>query len=769
MQAFEVEDGQEPRDVSGSRSPKTITAGKSQKTFAGGKSVRTFKTTRTGRGKAAPPARLELSRRTILGYIGIVVCLLAVFSFFLNIHGGGHPPPRLVVSPRLREIAQEIFELYDTDHNNYLDVAELLEAVSLLGVQFTYDQMADLASRFNRGDVEMGRTHRGLTMPEFFRMLASLQIDASKEDLRFTFALLDREHANTISAAELLKAAEDVGGTATLLEMKDVIQEFDNGGDMLDFEEFVLLVTATLSRSTHVATILQRVLSDINMIVFFNRGLRKGGLVMVDATAVGTRLYTFNDYGEQCHVDIETSCSANDDLPLHGAAAIAYDQHECQAQVEAKFDSDETYGLEESVTLTISSDEQRHMFARKLLQNLATMHENNKHCIRNTTGHCAQANNRDEIPIMGTAGMRLLPLTSSIIVWDTVCGAKDPTGSYKFASKGRKCGTIPGTDEAWYEFIANVGQGVSRRQTATLSIGIRSAQIALPLLTTAEVSAFQDLLDAVKEKLGDCSGLLLPGGKARVPIFNKGALDDRQECYRDFVDMRDVSTMHLALEDYEVGGLDAVKAIGLISFLGVGTSNIAGGVEAIEKWASANDCGAVEPGEPGDEEYPYDDCKDKLDQALENDHFFSDVKKFFEESPPTVKDFNLHSAAATSAHQFLAEISGVNVQAEDAEEDESPGEARNIGEELLERVGTRCTSETKNSRWGKDGSMTCMKATYIALFLSRFFQNEDLSKQIFFTSVPWIAGVYHDMLGKKQEELNLAGLVKSNEQRQSSI
>ena len=61
------------------------------------------------------------------------------------------------------------------------------------------------------------------------------------------------------------------------------------------------------------------------------------------------------------------------------------------------------------------------------------------------TAACPAAVNKDKVPFMATAGMRLLTKEQNDKIWKDICGAKLSSGGYTFATlESGLCGTIPG-------------------------------------------------------------------------------------------------------------------------------------------------------------------------------------------------------------------------------------------------------------------------------------------------------------------------------------
>jgi len=323
-------------------------------------------------------------------------------------------------------------------------------------------------------------------------------------------------------------------------------------------------------------------------------------LVMVDAGSSGSKLSSFQGDGSQS-IKVLTSCTSKPkEYPLKGLSALKYDpDSECVLDVDG-------------MPLNNKDD-----YATNLLEKLQRLHECGD-CTRACSNPSkAAATNRGSIPILATAGMRLLTNQENREVWNRVCGRN--VGDYKFAQDGN-CGTISGTQEAYYEFLAaNLKKATpGGPMTATVTIGGESAQIAVPL-TTPQLGRFAELYQRIKNVVKDCTEIRLPNtNEDPIPIFGKNA-----DCVRDFVDVR-------VIPPYAGGGPG--KYVGLISMLGLervtGGIGVAGGMNAIEKWAGRVGCAAPVG---GSSTFEFDSCWKKLQEALSNDQLFSLVAHFFKQ------------------------------------------------------------------------------------------------------------------------------------------
>jgi len=258
--------------------------------------------------------------------------------------------------------------------------------------------------------------------------------------------------------------------------------------------------------------------------------------------------------------------------------------------------------------------------------------------------------NAAAIPIVATAGMRMLDDEDNNKVWDNICGGKATTTGYNFAPKGTSCGTISGTTEAFYEYLgfkAKAGKGEEgyTANTGTFTIGGASAQIAIPLANT-EVASFHTLMATVADTI-KCGDIKLKNTKP-APKFEENAIEKLgvavgtekakalnekdHGCITDYVDLKT-----------EPSG----AKVGTISFLDLaagqahGAAPIAGGAQEMMNWAEKA-C-AVKTRE---------ECVHDLEEELKTDKLWGAVKTWF-----TTTEFGAHSFAYATgnANQELAE------------------------------------------------------------------------------------------------------------------
>lgn len=202
---------------------------------------------------------------------------------------------------------------------------------------------------------------------------------------------------------------------------------------------------------------------------------------MADAGSSGTKLFVGRKGGNMTDAKILSYCKknvGNEKCEYQGVAALA-----CDSDVTCNI-SDEEQQINLHTNITI--EQLRIELPKALRAKIQAMQK--------TLGCDDQ---KTSVPIMATAGMRLLTGDEQAPIWDNICGV--PTGeSVGFMAKGLTetidealgatpmCGTISGTTEAYFEFVADWQQLSQQEQNAnacrvSLTMGGASSQIALKL------------------------------------------------------------------------------------------------------------------------------------------------------------------------------------------------------------------------------------------------------------------------------------------------
>lgn len=205
-----------------------------------------------------------------------------------------------------------------------------------------------------------------------------------------------------------------------------------------------------------------------------------GDIVMVDAGSSGSKVFAFSG-NKTATAKLLTQCTEAkraEGMTNMGLASLAYSKESCNWQI----------GEKDLAPLAQAADYANSLL--KLLRDTYTSSSGKK--------NVDEVKNRGSVPVLATAGMRLLSQSANGKVWSNVCG-KSGAG-FTIAPAGPQCGTIPGTTEAFYEFVSNAAYGRgSRVLTGTFTIGGASAQIAIPLMKPQDVEDFEALKASIAE------------------------------------------------------------------------------------------------------------------------------------------------------------------------------------------------------------------------------------------------------------------------------
>jgi hypothetical protein len=356
--------------------------------------------------------------------------------------------------------------------------------------------------------------------------------------------------------------------------------------------------------------------------------------------------------------------------------------------------------------------------------------------------HGGEATNAGAVPIVATAGMRMLDQHDNDVVWGGLCGTSGnkPTGTnYNLAPKGTNCGTISGTTEAFYEYKgyqSKVASGAPyEADRGTFTIGGASAQIAFPITTPEQEKEFKELVAKAAEKI-DCEMMLVASGKP-APKFGgglkqlelligkkEGYTEDNKGCVPDYIDMKTtassaksptaqkiatISFLNLAADKECTPKLLEVldtclnqpmkpedkKAASCLAAKQRCAAPIAGGAQEMANWAS-NNC------KTGNAEA----CTTKLTATLARDGFWGAVTSWFA------------SQATLGVEKFAYATDNANQKVQDKT-------ATGAGK-LEAKVGTKCkdfSGAGKSFDWNgkKDESEDCVKAIWAKMYLTSFF------------------------------------------------
>jgi len=444
----------------------------------------------------------------------------------------------------------------------------------------------------------------------------------------------------------------------------------------------------------------------------------RGAIMIIDAGSTGSKVFAFQPAKLQAKLLTEcTEAHKAAGRTLKGVAALAYNKSECEWQI----------GTDHLAPLAQETD-----YASALLKLLSDTYRSGP-----GASNLEDVENAEEVPMLATAGMRLVSQTGNSKVWGYLCGR---TGfGLKLAPVGEKCGTIPGTTEAYYEFLANAARGRGNRTlTGTFTIGGASAQIAIPLRTDADVAAFEALKTNIAREL-DCRQLVLSDGH-KAPIFNtRREGGPRTECIDDYIAFRPsrmIKATAVVLHEYV--RIHDIRGLGLISFLGLKGrgSFVAGGANEVERWATEAGCDTA-----GEDDFVT--CVQKLRAALASDTMWKHVTEYFKANALNINSFsyNTHNARPESAGFPASKVSG-----------------RDSAWELEQELQHKCGSDD-SVRFGYKESNTCMRALFTAMYVTSFFSRDgsgghSLSELYFDPHRDWAEGKLEEVQSFFQASTN---------------
>eukprot|EP00929_Paragymnodinium_shiwhaense_P009167 TRINITY_DN113224_c0_g1_i1.p1 TRINITY_DN113224_c0_g1~~TRINITY_DN113224_c0_g1_i1.p1 ORF type:complete len:527 (+),score=81.17 TRINITY_DN113224_c0_g1_i1:50-1630(+) len=449
-------------------------------------------------------------------------------------------------------------------------------------------------------------------------------------------------------------------------------------------------------------------------------------LLLVDAGSSGSKVFAFTP--QKSTGKLLTACSDKYrqlGQLNQGIAALAYDKSECDWLVGPSGDAGGMHPL-----ATPDPD-----YANALLELLASTYST-----ASKQPDVSAVKNKDSIPMLATAGMRLVSQAKNAQVWSYLCGKSH--GGLTLAPAGPKCGTIPGTKEAYYEYLANAADGrKSRTLTGTFTVGGASAQVAIPLKTAADVSAFQALRKRVGNDL-DCTKLRIPDG-SQAPIFNtKREGGPAKECLDDYITFMEKVDIH-ATDKVEGDNVKTqeIEGLGLISFLGLRGkgSFVAGGVNEIGHWAKEVGCDSNRT--------TFSECSQRMRSALSKDIMWKHVTDYFKDSALNINSFSYNTHAARPKSAGLPNVDGTDQ-----------------GWELEEELKHKCQSDN-SVRFGYKNSSSCMSALYTSLFVTSFFVEKGTEDAHVQTELNW--DPIRDWAEGKVEEARALSLLQRRHLRSS--
>jgi hypothetical protein len=218
-------------------------------------------------------------------------------------------------------------------------------------------------------------------------------------------------------------------------------------------------------------------------------------IYMADAGSSGTKLFV-KRLGEKLTEDIKVF-SACGNCVHRGVAAMACDTTDatCKITRDNKKDGSSDYLGDLTLAENLTPTNLKSQLPEQLIATLRKM--------RTKLGCTDLA----FVPIMATAGMRLLTPDQQQNVWTNICGKIGDANQIKFMDQMEDilpgvnninmCGTIAGTTEAFFEYVAdwtkasNDVKNDRNHSKITLTMGGASAQMAVKM-TDAQYTDFQN-------------------------------------------------------------------------------------------------------------------------------------------------------------------------------------------------------------------------------------------------------------------------------------
>lgn len=501
------------------------------------------------------------------------------------------------------------------------------------------------------------------------------------------------------------------------------------------------------------------------LVVAYASVVVKAGVVMVDAGSSGSKLFSFDPDTQE---KVLTNCdkeAVDAGKTLKGLSAFLY-AGDSTCKLESKVAGNKKKQIADRpidpppVTAANYRD--------VLLKELKTMNQ--------------QPSNGNKIPMMATAGMRLLTKEENDQVWKDICGKSHEGLEFNTMDSGF-CGTIPGTREAYFEW----GAMVSNTKDPTFgafTIGGASAQIAIPLFTDKAVAEFKKMKHEVRDQFKNCANVFLPKEckdkerkncepQKKLGWFNRKKTHNPDgsvksvalgDCHRDFVNFKKRAQLEHIVDAASLGD---IKGLGVISFLGLkgeggsDYSGVAGGLNEIGHWADVNNCGANlwnNQTQPHNTEL-FKSCKKKLEVALKGDYLWAAVSKFFKASGVNAQSFSYNTPSA------IPSMTGLKHN----------GAKPKTGHSLATAAEAHCSkalgdNEGNRGTYGHGDSGSCVKSLYTSMYITSFFDNSDVenkestmfpTKQGGEVTYDWADGAKADLEGnaitRKQKATQLRG------------
>nr|CAB3230115.1 caltractin-like [Phallusia mammillata] len=135
-----------------------------------------------------------------------------------------------------------VFDAFDLDNSNTIDVKEMHRAMKILGFRTTRNEVrqmiADVDTQ-NRGEINFA---------DFLMFIIERQTDSRDiyEEIRHGFKMFDTDESGKITASSLRKVCRDAGVRFSEKEVREMIEFADNNGDdAVDEDEFIAVMLKT--------------------------------------------------------------------------------------------------------------------------------------------------------------------------------------------------------------------------------------------------------------------------------------------------------------------------------------------------------------------------------------------------------------------------------------------------------------------------------------------------------------------------------------------
>jgi calmodulin len=143
-----------------------------------------------------------------------------------------------LLSEEIIKECKEVFELFDSDNDNYLTINEFKEAMKAMGINSSESELEIYIKKYSDSNKKIN--------PIIFRTIYCEYINShqpSEEDLIELFKLFDSDNDGIITNIEMKYAMKNFGDNIKDEEIDDLVKEIDiNKDGKIRFNEFVNLI-----------------------------------------------------------------------------------------------------------------------------------------------------------------------------------------------------------------------------------------------------------------------------------------------------------------------------------------------------------------------------------------------------------------------------------------------------------------------------------------------------------------------------------------------